>query len=445
MIFPPNFGLALIHALWEYCRPYHLVLFTNVFINPHIQDLGTAAVGDDLSQSEAHNAHQLALLEARLNEILTPSSITQSRLQRDVQVITLLDGSNSLQPELQSEEYYNTPHIDGDTTDGDDDCAFNTRLCHRLATKLSSIGYGVLVRHSVSGGKGSEMFNNLRNDFLVVTALSSDHSTSTPTPTTSSSSSHLQEFIIGPCFQDHFTIPHHTARYTGLLSLLPTTLVATPSQLKQLVNLLCAEMHIAFEQCGFSLPPWRKAQSLLSKWLPSKAKDVDMSPGGSPRWCSTPIVGGDGSACCTALDGKGASAHHSQQQHYNKQAFNTSSGLMSDHRSTSTFICFDDVVTCSNATTATATPIGRVESPRAILQQASVSLLKLKEEQCHIAAQRSLLTTDLAGSGDRSITVEQNVELQQDNRRRGQQAFKIKCQAHYSQPAIITVKRRGAA
>lgn len=404
-----------------------------------MQDLGTSGAGDDLSQAEAHNAHQLTLLESRLDEILTPSSITQSRLQRDVQVITLLDGSDSLQLE-QQEEY--CTHTDDDT-DGDDDCAYNTRLCHRLATKLASIGYGVLVRHSVSGGKGSEMFNNLRNDFLVVTALSSD-STTTGT-TTPSPSPHLQEFIVGPCFQDHFTIPHHTARYMGLLSLLPTTLVATPNQLKQLVDLLCAEMHIAFEQCGFSLPPWRQAKSLLSKWLPSKAKDVDMSPapsrGGSPRWCSTPPgVGGGGDddrLVCTSEKGGAAAAafihHRSSQQHYNKQLFYTNELLSDRSTSTSMSVCFST--------------ISRVESPRTILQKASESLSKLKDEEhciASIAAQRSLLSADLAGSGS-PITVEQDREPQQDNSRREKQIFKIQCQARYAQPAIITVKRRGAA
>jgi len=404
-----------------------------------LQDLGTSAAGDDLSQ-EAHNAHQLALLESRLSKILTPSSITQSRLQRDVQVITLLDGSDYLQSE-QQEEYFT--HTDDDT-DGDDDCAYNTRLCHRLATKLSSIGYGVLVRHSVSGGKGSEMFNNLRNDFLVVTALSDSTSTTTTTIP------HLQEFIVGPCFQDHFTIPHLTARYMGLLSLLPSTLVATPNQLKQLVDLLCAEMHIAFEQCGFSLPPWRQAKSLLSKWLPSKSKDVDMSPGGSPRWCSTPGGGGcgDGSVCTSEKGGGGTAAgfahHRSSQHHYNKQPFNTNELISDRSTSTSMSICFSDSITCSTAATTTA--ITRVESPRTILQQASDSLSKLKDEERRsacIAAQRSLLSANLAGSG-KPIKVEQDRQPQQDNSRRGKQAFKIQCQARYAEPAIITVRRRGA-
>jgi uncharacterized protein (TIGR01615 family) len=397
-----------------------------------MQDLGSSAAGDDLSQ-EAHNAHQLALLESRLNEILTPSSITQSRLQRDVQVITLLDDSDYLQPE-QQEEYFT--HIDDDT-DGDDDCAYNTRLCHRLATKLSSIGYGVLVRHSVSGGKGSEMFNNLRNDFLVVTALSDfTGTTTTPIPL-------LQEFIVGPCFQDHFTIPHLTARYMGLLSLLPSTLVATPNQLKQLVDLLCAEMHIAFEQCGFSLPPWRQAKSLLSKWLPTKSKDVDMSPGGSPRWCSTPGGGGggDGSLCTSEKGAAAAFSHHrSSQHHYNKQPFHTNELISDRSTSTSMSVCFSNIITCSTAIT-------RVESPRTILQQASDSLSNLKDEECRIAsiaAQRSLLSADLASSG-KPVTVEQDRQPQQDNSRRGKQAFKIQCQACYAEPAIITVKRKGAA
>ena len=60
--------------------------------------------------------------------------------------------------------------------------------------------------------------------------------------------------------------------------------------LAQLVNLLCTEMSLAFQERGLSLPPWRQGKSLLSKWLPSKARDLDMSSpaSGSPRAAMSP-------------------------------------------------------------------------------------------------------------------------------------------------------------
>lgn len=63
-------------------------------------------------------------------------------------------------------------------------------------------------------------------------------------------------------------------------------LVAPATQLQPLVQLLCAEMSLAFEHHGLSLPPWRQHVALLSKWLPSKARDYDLSPYASPRAAS---------------------------------------------------------------------------------------------------------------------------------------------------------------
>lgn len=47
--------------------------------------------------------------------------------------------------------------------------------------------------------------------------------------------------------------------------MLPSVLVASAEQITALVQLLCAEMSLAFEHHGLSLPPWRQSKSLLSK------------------------------------------------------------------------------------------------------------------------------------------------------------------------------------
>ena len=47
--------------------------------------------------------------------------------------------------------------------------------------------------------------------------------------------------------------------------MLPSVVVGTAAHLTPLVQLLCAEMGLAFEQHGLSLPPWRSCKSLLSK------------------------------------------------------------------------------------------------------------------------------------------------------------------------------------
>jgi len=55
-----------------------------------------------------------------------------------------------------------------------------------------------------------------------------------------------------------------------LLSLVPSEFVGTPSRLKPLVKLLCLEMEQTFQEKGLTWPPWRQAESMISKWLPTK-------------------------------------------------------------------------------------------------------------------------------------------------------------------------------
>lgn len=68
-----------------------------------------------------------------------------------------------------------------------------------------------------------------------------------------------------PHFREQFEISQPTARYSGLLGMLPEVMVAPAARLEPLVTVLCSEMSLAFEQHGLSLPPWRQSKSLLSK------------------------------------------------------------------------------------------------------------------------------------------------------------------------------------
>jgi uncharacterized protein (TIGR01615 family) len=165
-----------------------------------------------------------------------------------------------------------------------DDGAFDPVI---LATKLSSVGYAVNLRTAVGGAAGSaDCFYNLRNEFLVISGEGKDYG---------------QNFILETAFKEHFYIPQPTERYAGLLEAVPEEVVLAPAMLTRLVNLLQTEMSLAFQERGLSLPPWRQGKSLLSKWLPSKVKDLDMSspPLGSPRASavyaagSSPQISGD--------------------------------------------------------------------------------------------------------------------------------------------------------
>lgn len=63
-----------------------------------------------------------------------------------------------------------------------------------------------------------------------------------------------------------------TPQYSRLIQSLPQVVACTESQLRQLVKILCREMHEVFTRRGISIPPWRSKDSLLSKWkLPAAA------------------------------------------------------------------------------------------------------------------------------------------------------------------------------
>eukprot|EP00891_Asterochloris_glomerata_P001866 jgi/Astpho2/1866/Aster-00391 len=139
-----------------------------------------------------------------------------------------------------------------------------------IASRLAAMGHQVALRTALGGGRGQECFHHLHHEFLVVT-----------TPGTQ------DELILDPSFREQFEIPHATVPYQQVLQVVPEEFVGTASRLVPLVQTLCAEMAAAFRASGATLPPWRWAKSMLSKWLPAKVRTL-------------PIVGanaGDSTAC----------------------------------------------------------------------------------------------------------------------------------------------------
>lgn len=118
------------------------------------------------------------------------------------------------------------------------------------------------VRTALGGGPAC--FRNLRHEFLTV--LGEGDYKDVP-------------YIVDPAFKEQFEIPSPSASYAALLDLLPTEFVGTSSRLVPLVQNLCAEMVASFEANGLTLPPWRRSQSMLTKWLPSRSRDVCISAG----------------------------------------------------------------------------------------------------------------------------------------------------------------------
>lgn len=81
-----------------------------------------------------------------------------------------------------------------------------------------------------------------------------------------------EPIIVDPFFRDQFEMAKATPQYMRLIQSLPQVVACTECQLRQLVKILCREMHEVFTRRGICIPPWRSKDSLLSKWkLPAAA------------------------------------------------------------------------------------------------------------------------------------------------------------------------------
>ncbi|GAX80218.1 hypothetical protein CEUSTIGMA_g7656.t1 [Chlamydomonas eustigma] len=131
-----------------------------------------------------------------------------------------------------------------------------------LASKLSSFGYSVSVRSALGGG--NSCFRNLRHDFLLVRGTDEFEGI---------------ECIVDLHFKEQFEIPHPTEAYLEILACVPEDFVGPLSRLMPLVQTLSSEMAESFTAKGLTLPPWRRTQSMLSKWVPAKSRDVEFARG----------------------------------------------------------------------------------------------------------------------------------------------------------------------
>ena len=138
----------------------------------------------------------------------------------------------------------------------------------QLADTLRKLGHPVKLRTALGGGWGGACLRNLRHSFLAVTMASSTPS-SVPAATV----------LVDPRFREQFEIAHPTPRYVRILAEIPVALVAPAERLSKAVELLCAEMAVAFATMGTPVPPWRQPAAMLSKWQPRRSEEVDVSRG----------------------------------------------------------------------------------------------------------------------------------------------------------------------
>lgn len=94
--------------------------------------------------------------------------------------------------------------------------------------------------------------------------------------------------MVDPRFREQFTVGVHSARYSAALSILEE-FVGGAARLTALVEFLCGGMATAFAAVGMVLPPWWHHRAMISKWLPSRARTVQVLPApGFSRGSATP-------------------------------------------------------------------------------------------------------------------------------------------------------------
>lgn len=146
-----------------------------------------------------------------------------------------------------------------------------------LVAAAQALGFTVRLRDCVGGGAGAQCLHNLRHSFLILSPSAHGAASRSYAP-----SAAAEEVIIDPTFRDNFVIAHPSPRYSAALEALPHVFIGTLSTVQPLVELLCAEMALAFKEAGIVMPPWRSLRSMMTKWMPRRSLDLPL-PAAAPR------------------------------------------------------------------------------------------------------------------------------------------------------------------
>ena len=124
-----------------------------------------------------------------------------------------------------------------------------------LARELTSKGYTVAIRHHSASNNpatntGSSCSPSVRDTYIVFSGVPGNPS---------------DEYVIELDFRDRFNIANSTAFYNTCLSVVPEVWVGPMDQLLPLVELLCAEMSMAFNESDLDMPPWRSYDKVTTK------------------------------------------------------------------------------------------------------------------------------------------------------------------------------------
>lgn len=93
-----------------------------------------------------------------------------------------------------------------------------------------------------------------------------------------------EEIAIEPKFREQFQIARPTREYQEFYQAIPASFIGSLDCLSDAVKLICVEIERSFESSDLTVPTWRKYPNLVSKWLPRRWKDTDVSVEDFSKW-----------------------------------------------------------------------------------------------------------------------------------------------------------------
>ena len=224
-----------------------------------VSDSATTSGDDVVQRIERLTTHPVNMFHARL---MRDVKSMYNRMMTDMEVGH--DGRVDvvvLATELQSVGYCVSLRSTGVSNDGPPSGAAALPVAHANTTTTTTTNTKTMMKKKAP----VNIFANLRNEFLVVVD-SEKHGTIS----TDKKQQTEEEYIIEMSFRDHFRMPlveGMVDRYAQVVDAVPQHVVAPTDVLTSVVEILCGEISSAFEECGWTLPPWRRQKALLSKWL----------------------------------------------------------------------------------------------------------------------------------------------------------------------------------
>ena len=87
-----------------------------------------------------------------------------------------------------------------------------------------------------------------------------------------------ERLIIDIDFRSEFEIARSTGTFKAILQFLPYIFVGKSDRLRQIVTVVSEAAKQSLKKKGMPVPPWRKSEYMLAKWLSTSCTRVNPSP-----------------------------------------------------------------------------------------------------------------------------------------------------------------------